>query len=89
MARVSEETKQLLVSIVDRATAQQHHCLFQAKVARQKQAIIKLKALLAECHLFGPRDDADKTSHDGMFQLMSKVQESILPTEEVGTCGTE
>jgi len=73
-----------LVTIADRATVQQHHCLSQAKVARQEQAITKLKAVLAECHLFDPRDDADKTSHDGMFKLMSKelipekVQDSIL-----------
>ena len=55
-----------------------------------EQAITKLKALLAECHLFGPRNDAVKTSHDGMFQLMSKelihekVKESILSTKQVG-----
>jgi len=47
LSRLTEETKQL-VTIADSATVQQHHCLSQAKVARQEQAITKLKALLAE-----------------------------------------
>jgi len=89
LARLTEKMEQL-VTIADRATVQQHHCLSQAKVAHQEQAITKLKAVIAECHLFDPGDDAVKTSHDGMFKLMSKelipekVQESILSTEQVG-----
>jgi len=58
LARLTEETGQL-VTIADRATVQQHHCLSQAKIARQEQAITKLKDVLAECHFFDPRDDAD------------------------------
>ena len=89
LARLTEETKQL-VTIADRATVQQHHCLSQAKIARQEQAITKLKDVLAECHLFDPRDDVDRTSRDGIFKLMSKElipnkeQESILSTEQAG-----
>ena len=64
---------------------QQHHCLSQAKVRRQEQAIAQLKKVLAQCNIF-------KGSHaltGRMFKLVSKeilpdnVKDSILSTETV------
>ena len=91
LARLSEETERL-VMVSEETRPQQHHCISKAKVAHQKKAIAKLKAVLARCHLFSTSADdeehAAKTSE--MFKLMSKeivadeVQKSILSVEQVG-----
>lgn len=91
LARLSEETEHL-VMVSERTPTQQHHCLSKAKIARQEKAITKLKAILAQCHLFSTRaDDEEHAATTGkMFKLMSKeilaeeVQKSILSVEQAG-----
>ena len=70
LARLSDETAHLLMAS-EGNTAQQHHCLSKGKVARQEKAITKLKAVLAQCHLFSPPSD-DAAINSQMFKLMSK-----------------
>jgi hypothetical protein len=93
LACIATEAEQL-VTVSNTATTE-HHCLMQAKVACQEQAIIQLKGALVPCNLFRSDtaesiDAESSTTTYGMFKLMSKeiiapnIQESILSTEEVG-----
>lgn len=88
LARLCDETEHLLM-VSEGTTAQQHHCLSKGKVARLRKSIAKLKAALAQCHLFNPPSD-DAAINTRMFKLMSKeifpeeVQRSILSVEQVG-----
>jgi len=86
LARLVEEAERLTAVSSSGVMAQQHHCISQAKVRRQEQAIAKLKKVL----IF-KRSCAQANLQTGqMFKLLSKeivpqsVQKSILSTEKVG-----
>lgn len=95
LARIASESEQLAAVSNSATIQQQHHCLSQAKVRRQEQAITQLKKVLSPCNIFsgskgtetGPASDA---TTGRMFKLLSKeiipdnIKESILSTEQIG-----
>jgi len=90
LARLAEEAERLTAVSSSGVVAQQHHCISQAKVRRQEQAIAKLKKVLMQCNIF-TRSCAQADLQTGqMFKLLSKetvpqsVQRSILSTEKFG-----